>query len=102
MITIKLTDAQAGLIKELIRKELENEEFKQETLEELQEYLGAKQGEKSYLQIYGNLELIKEQLKDAKNINEEESYSMELAKLCKEDIYDYVIEDSKCGDDEDD
>lgn len=90
---IKLTEAEARLIKTLIRDELENEELEEERLYELQAYLGDDKGEEIHEKIYSLLKEIFNKFNDYSVIDTSNGYDMGLAQIVDKNIFEQIIED---------
>jgi len=90
---IELTNAEARLIKTLVRDELENEEFEEERLCELQAYLGDEKGEEIHEKIYSLLKDILNKFEEYAVIDSSHGYDMGLAQIIDNDIFKQIIED---------
>jgi len=90
---IELTEAEARLIKTLVRDELENEELEEERLYELQAYLGDDKGEEMHEKIYSLLKDILNKFEEYAVIDSSHGYDMGLAQIIDNDIFKQIIED---------
>lgn len=90
---IELTEAEARLIKTLVRDELENEELEEERLYELQAYLGDDKGEEMHEKIYSLLKDTLSKFEEYSIIDTSNGYDMGLAQIVDNDIFEQIIED---------
>lgn len=90
---IELTNAEARLIKTLLRDEFENEELEEERLYELQAYLGDEKGEEIHEKIYSLLKDILNKFEEYSVIDSSHGYDMGLAQIIDNDIFEQIIED---------
>lgn len=90
---IELTEAEARLIKTLVRDEFENEELEEERLYELQTYLGDEKGEEIHEKIYSLLKDILNKFEEYSVIDSSHGYDMGLAQIIDNDIFKQIIED---------
>lgn len=89
----ELTEAEARLIKTLVRDELENEELEEERLCELQAYLGDENGEEMHEKIYSLLKDILNKFEEYSAIDTRNGYDMGLAQIIDNNIFEQIIED---------
>ena len=90
---IELTEAEARLIKTLIRDELENEDLEIERLCELQMRLGEDKDEEIHEKIYSSLKDILNKFEEYSAIDSSHGYDMGLAQIVDNDIFEQIIED---------
>ena len=90
---IELTEAEARLIKTLIREELENEDLEIERLCELQMRLGEDKGEEIHEKIYSSLKDILNKFEEYSAIDSSHGYDMGLAQIVDNNIFEQIIED---------
>lgn len=92
---IELTEAEARLIKTLLRDELENEELEEERLYELQAYLGDDKGEEMHEKIYSLLKDTLSKFEKYSAIDTSNGYDMGLAQIVDNNIFEQIIEDKE-------
>lgn len=92
-MTFELTEAEARLIKTLVRDELENEELEEERLYELQAYLGDDKGEEMHEKIYSLLKDTLSKFEAYSVIDTSNGYDMGLAQIVESEIFKYISED---------
>ena len=92
---IELTEAEARLIKTLVRDEFENEELEEERLYELQTYLGDEKGEEIHEKIYSLLKDILNKFEEYSVIDSSHGYDMGLAQIIDNNIFEQIIEEEE-------
>ena len=92
---IKLTEAEARIIKTLVRDELANDALEEDRLYELQAYLEDDKGEEMHEKIYSLLKDILNKFEEYSAIDSSHGYDMGLAQIVDNDIFEQIIEEEE-------